>query len=92
MLSLKFKLKKISTVYQLTNSNLFNNKHNAESYLNSIRQILDCYGLSDGVKLSGYLRQVDFFKATFKRMNIFDVDIYCEIDFATTTLTITIKE
>lgn len=92
MLSLKFKLKKISTGYQVTNSYFFNNKHNAESYLNSIRQILDFYDLFDGVKLSGYLRHVDFFKATFKRINLFGFDIDCEIDFETTTLTITVKE
>ena len=87
----KFKLKKICTVYQVTDSYFFNDKHKADSYLNSIVQILTIYDLTNGVNLSGYIRHVDFFKATFLRMNSLGVDVDCEIDFKTTTLTITVK-
>lgn len=88
----KLKFKKICTVYQVTNSYHFNDKHNADSYLNSIVQILIIYDLTNGVKLSGYIRHVDFFKATFIRMNPLGVDVDCVINFETTTLTITVKE
>ena len=87
----KFKLKKICTVYKVTDSYHFNGNHNADSYLKTIVQILTIYDLTNGVKLSGYIRHVDFFKATFLRMNSLGVDVDCEIDFKTTTLTITVK-
>lgn len=88
----KFKLKKIYTVYQVTDSYHFNSNHNADSYLKIIVQILTIYDLTNGVKLLKYTRHVDFFKATFLRTNPLGVDIDCEIDFKSTTLTITVKE
>lgn len=88
----KFKLKKICTVYQVTNSYFFNDKHNADSYLNSIAQILTIYDLTDGIKLSGYIVNDECFIATFLRMNPLGVDIECVINFQSTTLTITVKE
>lgn len=84
----KFKLKKIC----ITNSCYLNDKHNVCSYLNSIGQILTLYELSDGIKLSGYIVNDECFIATFLRMNPLGVDIECEINFETTTLTITVKE
>ena len=48
--------------------------------------------MTNGVKLLRYTRHVDFFKATFIRRNPAGVDVECEIDFKTTTLTIAIKE
>lgn len=88
----KFKLKKISTVYQVTDSYHFNDKHNADSYLNSIAQILINFDLSNGVSLSGYIQNKDNFIATFIRMYPDGYDIVCQIDFKSTTLTITVKE
>ena len=88
----KFKLKKICTIYQVTNSYFFNDKHNADSYLISIAQIFTLYELSDGVELSEYELDDDFFKATFIRINPSGVDIECVIDFDTKTLMIVIKE
>ena len=88
----KFKLKKICTVYQATDSYHFNGNHNADSYINSIVEILTFPDMTNGVKLLRYTRHVDFFKATFIRRNPAGVDVECEIDFKTTTLTIAIKE
>lgn len=88
----KFKLKKICTVYKVTDSYHFNDKHNADSYLNSIGQILSTFDLSDALRLSGYILHVKFFKATFLRLNPKGFDIKCKIDFSTTTLTITVIE
>ncbi len=88
----KFKLKKICTVYQVTNSYFFNDINNADSYLNSIVQILTIYDLTNGIKLSGYIQNKDNFIATFIRMNPSGVDIECVIDFQSTTLTIKVIE
>lgn len=88
----KFKLKKIHTVYQTTNSYFFNGKHNADSYLNLIEKILNHYDLLDGRKLSGWEMTSEYFRTTVYRRNHSDNQIDCEIDFETTTLTITIKE
>lgn len=88
----KLKLKKICTVYQVTDSYHFNDKHNADSYLNSIAQILIIYDLTDGIKLSGYIVKDECFIATFIRMNPSGVDLECVIEFDTTTLTIIVIE
>lgn len=88
----KFKLKKIHTVYQVTNSYFFNGKHCPGSYLKSIVEIITTYDLKHGTISSGYKLYEDHFTATFTRMNPLGVDIDCEIDFETTTLTITVKE
>lgn len=89
---LKFKLKKISTVYQVNDSYHFNDKHNSDSYLNSIAQILIIFDLSNGVSLSGYIHSKDNFIATFIRTYPDGHDIVCQIDYKSTTLTITVKE
>lgn len=88
----KFKLKKICTVYKVTDSYHFNGNHNADSYLKTIVQMLTFYDLTNGVKLLRYTRHVKFFKATFFRVNPSGVDIECEIDFDTTTLSIKVIE
>ena len=88
----KFKLKKICTVYQATDSYHFNDKHKTDSYISSIVEILTFSDLTYGVKLSGYNLYEDQFIATFIRRNPAGVDVECEIDFKTTTLTITVKE
>ena len=88
----EFKLKKICTVYQVTDSYHFNGNHNADSYLNSIGQIISTFDLSGGVSLSGYIQNEDYLIATFIRMYPFGVDIDCVINFQSTTLTITVKE
>lgn len=87
-----FNIKKICTVYRVTNSYYFNSKHNADSYLNSIEQILIFYDLTDEFTLSGYIQRADSFIATFICTNPFGVDIECVINFRSTTLTITVKE
>lgn len=89
---LKFKLKKICTVYQVTNSFFFNENHSSACYLNSIAQILIIYDLSEGIKLSGYTVNDECFSVTFLRTDTSGVDVECVINFQTTTLTITIKE
>lgn len=89
---LKFKSKKIHTVYQVTHSCYFNDKHNAGTYLNVIEQILNNYDLLDGRKLSGWVMTGDNFKTVVYRRNNLECQIDCEIDFKSTTLTITIKE
>ena len=88
----KFKLKKISTVYQAIDSYHFNGNHNADSYLNSIEQILTTFDLSDGVSLSGYIQNKDNLTATFIRTYPLGVDIECVINFQSTTLTIKVIE
>lgn len=92
MNSLKFKLKKIFTVYKVTDSYHFNGNHNDDSYLKTIEQMLIFYDLTNGVKLLRYKRHDKFFKATFIRINLSGVDIECEIDFDTKTLMIVIIE
>ena len=87
-----FKLKKICTVYQVTDSYHFNDKNKTDSYLNSIEQILTTLDLSKGVILSGYIQNKDNLNATFIRTLPFGVDIDCVINFQSTTLTITVKE
>lgn len=88
----KFKLKRVYTEYEMTNSCLFNNKHEAGTYLNVIEQILTHYDLLDGRKLSGYEMTRDYFTTVVFKRNRFDYQIECEIDFKTTTLTIAIIE
>lgn len=88
----KFKLKKVYTEYEITNSCYFNDKHNAGTYLNVIEQILKHYDLLDSRKLSGYEMTRDYFTTVVFKRNRFDNQIECEIDFKTTTLTISIKE
>lgn len=87
----KFKLKKIITVYQVTDSYHFNGNHNADSYLNTIQSLLDNYCLSEGRRCSGYELTRDYFKTTVCRRDRFDCQIDCEINFEKTTLTITVK-
>lgn len=87
-----FKLKKILTIYQVTNSYFFNNKHNADSYLKRIEQILNHYDLLDGRELLGHVMTSEYFKTVVYRRNLSDNQIDCEIDFDTTTLTIVVKE
>ena len=87
----KFKLKKISTVYQVIDSYHFNDKHNAYSYFNTIQTILDNYDMLDGRELSGCEMTSEYFKTTVYRRNHSDNQIDCQIDFHTTTLTITVK-
>lgn len=87
----KFKLKKISTVYQVTDSYHFNDKHNAYSYIKTIQSLLDKYHLLDESILSGYIHNKYHFIASFVRMNPSGDDIVCEINFEKTTLTITVK-
>ena len=88
----KFKLKKICTVYQVTDSYHFNGNHNADSYLKTIVQILTIYDMTNGIISSGYEMNDAFFKSTFIRMSPLGVDVECVIDFQSTTLTITVKE
>ena len=88
----KFKLKKVYTEYEITNSCYFNNKHDAGTYLNVIEQILNHYDLLDGRKLSGSEMTRDYFATVVFRTNRLDHQIDCVIDFQTTTLTIAIKE
>lgn len=88
---LKFKSKKIHTVYQVTHSCYFNDKHNAGTYLNTIQSLLDNYCLSEGRKCSGWEMTGDYFKTVVYRRNNLDCQIDCKIDFKSTTLTITIK-
>lgn len=88
----KLKLKKICTVYKLTDSYHFNGNHNAYSYIKTIQSLLDKYHLLDNSILSGYIHNKYHFIASFVRMNPLGDDIVCEINFETTTLTITVKE
>lgn len=88
----KFKLKKICTVYQVTDSYHFNDKHSAGSFLNTIEPLLDKYDLLEGRKCSGWEMTSDYFKTTVYKRDRFDCQIDCEIDFKKTTLTITVKE
>ena len=88
----KFKLKKICTVYQVTDSYHFNDKHSACSYLNTIQLLLDNYDLSDGRKCTGWEMTRDHFKTTVYRRDRFDCQIDCEINFEKTTLTIKVNE
>lgn len=88
----KFKLKKICTVYQVTDSYYFNNKHSAGRFLNLIELIIDKYDLLEGRKCSGWEMTSDYFKTTVYKRDRFDCQIDCEIDFEKTTLTITVKE
>lgn len=87
----KFKLKKICTVYQVKDSYHFNDKHNADSYLNTIQTILDYYDFSQGRELSSFEITSQYFKTTVYRRNHSDNQIDCQIDFHTTTLTITVN-
>lgn len=87
----KFELKTIYSIFQVTNSYFFNDKHNAGTYLNVIEQILKDYDLLEGRKCSGWEMTSDFFKTVVYRRNNLDFQIDCEIDFETTTLTITAK-
>lgn len=89
---LKFKLKKICTIYQVTNSFFFNENHSSACYLNSITQILKIHNLTEGIKFTGYTENDECFSATFLRTDPSGDDIECVINFQTTTLTITIKE
>lgn len=89
---LKFELKKIFSIYQITDSYHFNDKHNADSYLKTIVQILSEHDFLQGTKLSEYNLYDDTFHATFDRINPLGVDIECRIDFNITTLTIAIKK
>lgn len=88
----KFKLKKVYTEYEITNSCYFNDKHEASTYLNVIEQILNHYDFLDGRKLSGYEMTRDYFTTVVFMTNRHVDQIECEIDFKTTTLTIAIKE
>ena len=88
----KFKLKKIYTVYQVTDSYHFNDKHSFDSYLKTIVQILTQYDLTTGVEFKFYKLYDDHFDATFERVNCLCVDIECVINFQSRTLTITVKE
>ena len=88
----KFKLKKICTVYQLTDSYYFNDKHSSGSFLNTIEPLLDKYDLLEGRKFSNFEMTSEYFKTTVYRRNNSDSQIECQIDFSTTTLTITVKE
>lgn len=87
-----FKLKKIYTVYQVTDSYHFNDKHSADSYINTIKHILDNYCLLEGRKLSGWEMTRDHFKITVYRRDSYDCQIECEIKFEETTLTLTLIE
>lgn len=87
----KFKLKKICTVYQVTDSYHFNNKHSAGSFLNTIQSLLDNYYLSEGRKCSSWEMTSDYFRTTVYKRDRFDCQIDCEINFEKTTLTITVK-
>ena len=88
----KFKFKKICTVYQVTDSYHFNNKHSAGSFLNTIESLLDKYCLLEGRKCSGWKMTSEYFRTTVYKRDRFDCQIDCEINFETTTLTITVKE
>lgn len=88
----KFKLKKICTVYHVTDSYHFNGKHSAGSYLNTILQILDNYDLVVESTLFRYNLFEDHFIARFMRTNLAGVDIICAIDFELTTLEIKVIE
>ena len=88
----KFKLKKICTIFQVSDSYHFNCKHSARSYLNTIQIILDNYDLLDGATLAGYCKYDDHFIATFTRTNPAGNDFLCQIDFDTTTLSIIVIE
>ena len=87
----KLKVKKISTAYQVKDSYHFNDKHNAGSYLNTIESLLDKYCLLEGRKCSGCKMTSDYFRTTVYKRDRFDSQIDCEINFETTTLTITVK-
>lgn len=89
---IKFKEKKISTVYQVIDSYHFNDKHNTDSYLNTIQSLLDNYCLSEGRKCSGWKMTRNYFKTTVYRRDRFDSRIDCLIDFDKTILTIIVKE
>lgn len=88
----KLKLKKICTVYQVTDSYHFNDKHSVVSFLNTIEPLLDKYDLLEGRKCSSFEMTSDYFKTTVYKRDRFDCQIDCEIDFKKTTLTITVKE
>lgn len=88
----KFKLKKVYTEYEITNSCYFNDKHEVGTYLNVIEQILNHYDFLQGRQLSGYEMTSDHFITVVFMRNRLDDQIECEIDFKTTTLTIAIKE
>lgn len=92
MTCLKIKLEKDIIEYQVTDSYRFNDKHNADSYLNSIGTILKFFELIDGVSFSGYIQNEDNFIATFIRTYPYGHDIVCQIDYKSTTLTITVKK
>lgn len=88
----KFKLKKIFTVYHVTDSYHFNGKHSAVSYLNTIQQLLDNYDLLKESTLLRYNLFEDHFIARFMRTNPTGFDIICAIDFESTTLEIKVIE
>lgn len=87
----KIKLKNTSIISQVTNSYLFDATHNAGTYLFVIEQILNNCGLLDGRKPSGWEMTSEYFKTTVYRRNHSDTQIDCQIEFKTTTLTITVK-
>ena len=90
----KFKVKKISSIYQVTNSYFFDATHNAGTYLKVIEHILNICDLLEGFSLSGYRYKLnkDNFTATLIRKYPLGDDIECVIDFKTTTLTIKVIE